>query len=151
MPEREPVVRETVTEGSVVVLPAYPTLFSLLGLAAMPAGRTTAPAFDAPKYLLEWTGHPMQGWGMLFLAFGLIQYTVLLAGGRLPHQRRWVIRTLRFGTGLCGFWCGLFLYSALTDPVVSFFGAILMLFAAWCHVASIRSMARDLVLPRETR
>jgi hypothetical protein len=158
MPEREPLTKNTVTEGSVVVLPAYPALFIVIGCAfLLQAGsRTSGHAFDTPKFLMAWTDAPMRAWGVLFLLVGVPELLVLLTGLlpnwlllSAPHwQRRAFKYLLVVGTGMCGFWLGLLLYSALTDPFVSFIGATLFGFAAWCHVASIRSLTRDLVFKR---
>jgi hypothetical protein len=143
VPYRQPLNRWNVTEGSVLVLPAHATLFALIGTAllTMSPRRTSSHGFDAAKAILSWTGHSIHAWGICFLTLAVVE---LWVGAR--ERRRTFTLLLVANCGILGGWGGMFLWQALTDPVVSFLGTILFAYAAWCHVASIRSLTRDRII-----
>lgn len=130
--------KSTVTQGSRVVIPLYPALFILVGLINIfqSAERTSGPAYAAAKALM-----PIQWWGMLFLAIGAAEALCWL-----NEQRRPFMDLLVLGSGLCAFWGMLFFIAAADDGHVSWSGPVWLFFASGCHVASTRSLARDLIL-----
>lgn len=143
MPHNQPLNAHTVTQGSVLVLRAYPAAFTLVGLVLLVQSppRTSSAAFDSARWVLSWTPAPIRSWALVFLAIGVAEAMAWWLERRSLFK--WLLVA---GAGVCGFWSTLLLCSAATDPFVSFTGAIWVGLAAVCHMASIRSLARDVVL-----
>lgn len=138
-----PLRRETVTEGSVLILPVYPASFTLIGLTLLlqDDARSSSPAFLAAKWIMSWTHDPIHTWGFLFLGLALLEW-----GAMFAQQRTLFMWLLVVGCGYATCWAALLLSSAFIDPFVSFTGAVWVGVVALAHIASVRSLARDVVL-----
>lgn len=144
MPSHQALSRATVTEGSVLVLPSYPTAFCLLGITFLLQGvtRTSSPAFASAKWVMEWAPvSPIRAWSLVFLGIGVAEVVARWRG-----KRRAFTWLLVAGAGVCAFWATLLFWSATGSPLVSFTGAIWVSHSAWCHIASVRSLTRDWVV-----
>lgn len=138
VPYRQPLNRRTVTEGSIMVLPAYPIVFYWSGLFLLfqGASRTSSPAFDAAKWVF-----PIHTWAVVFLTIAAFETWALLT-----HRRVAFKYLLVAGCSVTCFWLGLILCSAFASSVVSFAGVGWIGGWAWAHIASIRSLTRDVVI-----
>lgn len=145
MPTSRPLTRQSVTEGSILVLPSYSVVFCAVGLIFLwqDPNRTTSPAFDSAKWVMSWTGDPIKAWALVFLIIGMAEAT---AG--ILQRRRLFTWLLVAAAGLCAFWATLLFWSAASSPLVSFTAGVWVSHSAWCHIASIRSLTRDLVVRR---
>lgn len=144
MPASRPLSRQTVTEGSILVLPSYAFVFCAVGLIFLfqsPA-RTASPAFDSAKWALSWLGtDPIRTWACIFLTIGASEIVSGLVG-----QRQLFTWLLVAGAGVCAFWATLLFWSASASPFVSFTAGVWVSHSGWCHIASIRSLSRDWVV-----
>lgn len=133
-----PLTWRTVTQGSQVILPAYPGMTCALGLFFLiqASSRTSSPAFDPAKSLMS-----IHMWGTLFLALGLFEVLCFIIGNRM-----WLRWALVAGCGLCGFWAVLLLKAAHDDVNVSYTGFVWVFFAGLAHLASARSVVKDVVV-----
>lgn len=123
------------TQGTQVILPAYPILFLMVAGAFIFQSdlRTQGEAFMVARLL---TG--IQTWGWIFAVVGAAEVFCLMA-----HKRVTMIWLLVIGTGLSGFWsCLIFAASFLNDSV-SWTSGMWVMFVAVAHIASVRSLARD--------
>lgn len=144
MPDRQALTRQTVTEGSVLVLPSYPIVFCLLGAVLLMQGatRTSSPAFASAKWVMSWTPvDPVHAWALVFLGLGAAEFLTGATGHRSAFK--WLLVA---AAGVCAFWATLLFWSATSSPLVSYTAGIWVSHSAWCHIASIRSLTRDWVV-----
>ena len=127
--------RGAVTQGSLIILPAYPALFGGLGLFLLlqDPRRTSFAAYEPAKEIIS-----IQSWGAIFLVIAILELFGLVLKNRAVFKA-----ALTVGAGVSGFWAALLLSSALYDPGVSWTGGIWIVFVAIAHIASVRSLARD--------
>lgn len=130
-----PLTRSSVTQGSQVILPAYPILFLVIAgfFLFQDASRTSGAAFEVALMLT-----PVKGWAIIFLVVGAVEVFCLMG-----HKRRTFMWSLVAGTGLCTFWAILLFAAAGRNETVSWTSGVWVLFAAVAHIASVRSLARD--------
>lgn len=141
----QPLRGRFVTEGSVLILPAYPLAFLTVGLIFrfQSPERSSSPAFGSAKFIMGWTGNPIHAWGLVFVALALCETVAALL-----ELRRVFTWCLVGGSGLCGFWATLLFTSAGTSHVVSYSGGVWIMLVAWAQIASVRSLTRDTVIKR---
>jgi hypothetical protein len=134
---RERLRLTNVTAGSQVILPAYPGLAVLVGLLFVYQSplRTQGPAFEMATRVMS-TPH----WGFAFVLLGVFEVACFYS-----HRSGWFRWSLIIGAGLCGFWATLLCWSAFVDEHVSWTSCVWVFFAGLAHVASARSVSRDVV------
>lgn len=130
-----PLTRGHVTQGSEIILPAYPTLFLVIAgfFLFQDDSRTQGAAFEIALMVTS-----IKGWGVLFLVMGAVEVS-----GLMSHKRKMFMWMLVFGAGLCAFWATLIFTAAARNDMVSWTSGVWVLFAAVAHIASVRSLARD--------
>jgi hypothetical protein len=128
----------TVTHGSQVILPFYPLSALAIGLLFIlqPASRTSSGAFETAKEVMS-----IPTWGLVFILVGLLEIMAFAVGRTVMFQWGLII-----GAGLATFWAVLIFLSALDNPNVTFTGCVWIMFVAVAHIASTRSLAKDVVL-----
>ena len=137
----KPLRRTNVTEGSRIILPAYPILLLLVAgfLLFQSPTRTSGESWDVARLVLGWAPwDPIHAWGAVFLLVGALEVFALVW-----HRRRMFTRLLVVGSALSGFWGSLFLAAAQQSEQVSWTSGLWVWFVAVAHIASIRSLARD--------
>jgi hypothetical protein len=141
MPHTTPLRRDSVTEGSLVILPAYPILMLLVAgfLLFQSPSRTSGESWEIARMVLDWgPWDPIQAWGAVFMLIGAAEVFALFW-----HRRRIMMQMLITGAALSGFWGTLFLASAAQSEYVSWTSGLWVWFVAVAHIASVRSLARD--------
>lgn len=135
MVREAPLAKDKVTQGSQVILPAYPILFLVIAgfFLFQNESRTEGDAFEVALMVLS-----IRGWGVVFLVIGAFEVSCLFSHRRLPFMWSLVV-----GTGMCAFWAILLFASATRNDSVSWTSGVWVLFAAVAHIASVRSLARD--------
>lgn len=135
MPRNAPLAKEKVTQGSQVILPAYPILFLLIAgfFLFQNESRTQGDAFEVALMITS-----IKGWGYMFLALGTVEVFALFR-----HRRGAFMWSLVGGSGMCAFWSVLLFASATRNDSVSWTSGVWVMFAAVAHIASVRSLARD--------
>lgn len=136
---RDPLVRSTVTQGSIVIIPAYPCLFLSAGLLLLVQAptRTSGEVFLVAADLMS-----IRTWGVLFVAVGVVEVF-----GLAFANRRVVIGGLIVGAGVSAFWGLLLIMGAVDNQFASFTSGLWVMFVALAHIASTRSLSRDIVKP----
>jgi hypothetical protein len=135
MTRTAPLAKDKVTQGSQVILPAYPILFLLIAgfFLFQNESRTQGDAFAVALMVLS-----IKGWGLVFLTIGAVEVSCLFS-----HRRIMFMWSLVLGAGMCTFWSILLFASATRNDSVSWTSGVWVLFAAVAHIASVRSLARD--------
>lgn len=144
MSNAAPLRRDSVTEGSLVILPAYPILLLLVAgfLLFQSPSRTSGESWEIARLVLDWgPWDPIQAWGVVFMAIGGAEVFALFW-----HRRRVMIQMLILGAALSGFWGTLFLAAAAQSEQVSWTSGLWVWFVSVAHIASVRSLARDNVV-----
>lgn len=144
MTRSDPLRKTTVTEGSQVILPAYPILLLLVAgfLLFQSPSRTSGESWEVAKVVLQWSPWgPIQTWGAVFAIIGALEVF-----GLVWHRRVMFMRLLVAGAALSGFWGTLFLAAAAQSEHVSWTSGLWVWFVAVAHIASVRSLARDRVV-----
>ena len=135
MPRNTPLKKNTVTQGSQVILPAYPILFLLIAgfLLFQDPSRTQGESFEVALMIVS-----IGGWGLVFLLIGAVQVFCLMG-----HRRKTFMWSLVARTGMCAFWAILLFASATRNHSVSWTSGVWVMFVAVAHIASVRSLSRD--------
>ena len=144
-----PLTRANLTASSKVMLQVYPTFSLLVGLSytfGAPT-RTASPAFDVVRSMM-----PLHYWGMVFLVL-----TAGMLGALATKNRRAMVLMLCTALGFYSAWTAGFVLSLLdlTHGVghigfredIPLTSVWLWSFVCAAHVASLRSLTRDVVLP----
>lgn len=137
-----------VTASSQVMLPTYPVFSGLVGLSYFlgDPDRTASPSFDFAREIM-----PIRAWGLVFLALTATKVFALIT-----HNRRVMIVALCAALGAYITWTLFFLASLLDfgigfpwlAPAASITAVWLWGFVSVAHVASLRSLTRDVVVTR---
>lgn len=142
-----PLTRSTVTASSQLMLPTYPVFALVVGLSYVlgDPSRTASPAFDYVRDIM-----PIAWWGCMFIAISAGMTTALLL-----HHRRVMVAALCFALGCYSMWvvgymCSLFNVGNSSfpslNPDMPFTAVWLWSFVCVAHVASLRSLTRDVVI-----
>lgn len=133
-----PLKKDKVTQGSQVILPAYPVLFLMVAGAFLfqSDSRTQGDAFNIARMVTS-----IQTWGIIFAVVGAFEVFSMML-----HKRISMIWALVVGAGLSGFWASLIFTAAVRSDSVSWTSGMYISFVVVAHIASVRSLARDSVL-----
>lgn len=140
----QPLKVSAVTQGSRLMIWAYPSLLTIIGLLFIlqSASRLSSQAFTVGKAIMPF-GWGMDGWGVVFCWIAAGMYVALLWSNRQLY-----IRLLIAAAGVVGFWCSLTFIAAVQSPTVSFTVPVWVGFPIVCLIATARSLRNDWVMSR---